>query len=401
MTPADAARRTGIELARSGRFDLAEPELRRALALDPESPELHSTLSITLSNLGRPAEGLEEADQAVALAPDNDYAHYARAVALLDLGRSTKATDAAREAIRLNPDSVSARVKLAGALLSRNDFQQALDEVDRALALDPEYADALSVRAVVLSHLGRHPEATSAIRSALALEPGNFWFHANRGWTLLRAGREREALDAFRESLRLEPGFERARLGILEAMKARNVAYRWLLRYGHWMERTPILRRWALLLAGFVVAMTFAPAFGIYFGLLLMGWVGEPLYNLVLLADPFGRMVLTRDETVGALAVATCLWGGVLVIAGGLVAGGPTAPLAGGVLASMSLPVSAVARLRPGSRRRLIVATAGLAAVGATFVGLTATESRAAPVFGGFYIVGLLLSALVVSALKR
>ncbi|WP_420456720.1 tetratricopeptide repeat protein [Rubrivirga sp.] len=404
MTPADTARRRALHLFRSARFDLAEPELRRALALDPEDPELHWLLSLTLSNLGRLGEGLEEADAAVALGPEVSGGHYARATALLDLGRRVEGTDAAIEAVRLDPENAVVRVKLATAWYVRHDLRQALEETDRALALDPESASATNLRATILGRQGRHREAAALVEDALALEPDNPWFHADRGWALLHLGREREAMVAFRESLRLKPGFERARSGILEAMKARNVVYRWLLRFDLWKGRMPPLRRWTLFLGGFVLAMVYAPVFGLYFGLLLIGWIGRPLYNIVLLMDPFGRAVLTRGETIGAVAVAGCLWSGLVVGALGLGADDTAVALAGGVLASMSIPVSATAQAGAEFGRRptrLLVATAVLAVVGVAFVVATAAGEGAATAFGGCYVVGLVLSVLVLNALKH
>ena len=401
MTPAETAKRRGIHLARSRRPDLAEAELRRALALEPEDPEAHSALSLTLSNLDRHAEALDEADRAVALAPDDDYGHYARSVALLELGRQGDAADAAREALRLNPDAIAARIKLAAVLHVRGDLEGALAETDRALAVDPEHVTATNFRGMVLSSMGRHQEAAHAIEAALALDPDNDKVHANRGWALLYRGREPEALEAFREALRLKPGDEWARRGLIEAMKARNVAYRWLLRFGHWMGQMSRLRRWAVLVGGFVSAMTFPPFFGLYVGVVLLGWIGEPLYNTVLLTDPFGRAVLTRDEKVGAVAVAACLWGGIAVAVGGAVAGASVVTVAGVVLAAMSIPVAVVAQVRPGSRRRVGLGTAVLAAVGVAFVAFTATGDPDAEALGGCYILGILVSALIASAVKR
>ena len=47
----------------------------------------------------------------------------------------------------------------------------------------------------------------------------------------------REALEHFRESLRLDPTSGYAKAGIVEALKARNFVYRWLLAYFLWMMR--------------------------------------------------------------------------------------------------------------------------------------------------------------------
>ena len=389
MTPDAAARSRALHLVQQGRFDLAEPELRGALARDPDDAHLHAVLALALVQLDRAAEALPEADRAVGLAPDWGLGHVARADALLDLDRAREAAGAAREALRLDPDDVAARVKLAAALLDQGKPEEALAATDEALALDPEHAGAANVRAVALVRLGRRDEAAATVEGALARDPDNAVSHANRGWTLLHQGREREAMGAFREALRLDPDNDWARSGIVEAMKARNAVYRLLLKYYLWMGRLSTLQRWGVIVGGYLVAQLVPPLLLVYLPAVFLTWVGDSFFNLVLFLDPFGRLVLSRDERVGAALVGACVFGGLALGAVAVALGSVPLGLGAGVAFSLAVPVGGTASRPPGRRRRALLYTAALAAVGLGAAGAFAVgDTDLGEGLGGLYVLG-------------
>ena len=312
MSLTSAARQRAFHLLDQGRADLAEPELRRALADDPDDAHLHAALALVLTALERGDEAIPEAERAVALEPEWGFTHLAHASALLEADRLGPALKAAREALRLDPDEPAAHVKLAEVLYRKRKHTEALAAVDRALALDPEDAEATNLRAVILVRLDRREEAAAAVEGVLARAPEDSSSHANMGWTLLHQGRSREAMEAFRESLRLDPANDWARSGIVEAMKARNVAYRSLLRYFLWMDRQSAGMRWGVLIGGFLLVQAVPALLWIYLPLVLVTWIGNSLFNLVLFLDPFGRLVLSRDERRWSAVLGLCLAGGVL-----------------------------------------------------------------------------------------
>ena len=96
--------------------------------------------------------------------------------------------------------------------------------------MDPENAFAHDIRARTLTLAGRNEAAADAAAEALRLAPDSPTAHAARAWQLLHAGDRAGAQDEFRESLRLDPESNWARLGLVEALKARNPVYRLLLR---------------------------------------------------------------------------------------------------------------------------------------------------------------------------
>ena len=386
-----AARDRAFLLLQQGRLDLAEPELRRALADDPGDAEAHALLAYVLTDLDRAGEALDEANSAVGLAPDLPLAHLARSGALLHLDRAKDAEAAAREAIRLDPGNADAFAALAAALTDRRQRQEALDAAEQALALDPEHPGATNLRAIALTRLGRRDEAAGALEGALSRDPENAVSHANRGWTLLHQNDVKGAMLAFREALRLEPGNEWARSGILEAMKARNPVYRGLLAYFLWMDRLSSGQRWGVIIGGYLAARFIPLLWIVYLPVVLLTWTGDSFFSLLLLLDPFGRLVLNREEKIAAGLVGGCLIGGLaLSIAG--VAGAPEAlfPVGLGLMA-LAIPVAGTAR-QPARKRRLsLLYTAALAMVGAfaAYHLLANPMGTTHQLLGGIYVLGV------------
>jgi len=236
-------RRAGAALQRArlllgqSRFDLAERELRAALALAPLDATAHGLLGFCLLRRDRAAEALAEANEAIRLAPTWRFGHYVLGAALLAKHDPAAAERAAREALRLGPEEADSFVLLARTRLAQRDWRGAVEHAERALALDPERVGAANVRALALTQLGERDQAASAIEGVLARDPGNAITHRNYGWNKLSAGDHRGALGHFREALRLDPNSELAKQGMVAACRARNPLYRAVLRYFLWVGR--------------------------------------------------------------------------------------------------------------------------------------------------------------------
>jgi len=390
-------------LLQQGRVDLAEPELRRALAEDPNDAEAHALLAFTLTDLDRAPEALGEANTAIGLAPDLTTGHLARSQALLQMDRAVDAEASAREAIRLDPGDADAFAALSAALTDRRQRQEALDAAEQALALNPEHTTATNLRTIALVRLGRKDEASGALEGALSRDPENAVSHANRGWTLLHQNDVKGAMLAFREALRLEPGNEWARSGILEAMKARNPIYRGLLAYFLWMDRLSSGQRWGVIIGGYLAARFIPLLWIVYLPVVLLTWTGDAFFSLLLFLDPFGRLVLNREEKISAALVGTCLIGGLAVSVAGL-AGAPEALFVVGLgLMALAIPIAGTARQPEGKKRLSVLYTAALAMVGgfAAFHMLTNPLGSMHETLGGIYALGIVAYTWLGNILAR
>lgn len=385
-----AALERGQLLLAQGRYVQAETELREALAHDPQEPVAQALLAIALMNLDKLAPAREAAESAIALAPDWAYTHYVHGMVLLRRDQLAKAEEAAGVAISMDPHHADYFALTASIRYSRRAWARALEAAEEALRIDPEHEHAMNMRAQILLKLGRREEARDTMAMGLSQHPDAAHTHANQGWVLLESGDPAGALGHFEEALRLDPTLEWAREGVITALKARYRIYRVVLAFFSWMSRLTPAQQWGVLIAGyfgFRALRTTAqnapewqpllvPLGVLYAAFVLLTWVVDPLFNLVLRFNRYGRMVLSERELKG-----TTVFGGALALALGLTALfvglGPfvdahargTLMAAAIVSAAMLMPIAATLNVsHPESRARLGNYTAVLGVVGAGYL---------------------------------
>lgn len=411
--------RAGI-LLQQGRYELAEQEVRARLLHQPEDPFSHALLALCLSYQDQHQEATLEATQAIHYGPDQAFPHYVMGAILLKRNRFDEAADHVSEAITMDPHDADYFGLLAGIRMEQRRWPEALDAARQGLELDPEHTGSKNLYAMALVHLGRKEEAGVALEGALSKDPENALSHANQGWALLHGARHKEALAHFREALRINPDMEWARLGIIEAMKARYFIYGLMLRYFLWMSRLSTRTQWLVVIGAWVVYKMFVaiakshpqlapvvlPVMVLYFIFVFLTWTASSLFNLLLRLDPFGRLVLSHEQTIASNWLAFCLGSALLFAAIGVVASNPVAITAAVVFGFLSLPVSAIFRCHTGWPRNAMTgytAVLGLLGVGFLAVQLgnaTGETARAiAGALGGFFFLGSALSMIVANVL--
>ena len=92
----------------SGNFVSAVRLLRRALLIDPRSPEVRSELGLALGAAQQLDEALACFDKLISLKPDFAEAHYNRGNVLLAIGRFDEANASFGKTTSIDPDHVSA-----------------------------------------------------------------------------------------------------------------------------------------------------------------------------------------------------------------------------------------------------------------------------------------------------
>lgn len=316
-------------LYQQGRHADAEKELRQALTADPHDALMHAVLALCLTEQLRYREATEEAQQAVGLAPDLPQAHYALAKVLFDRQRFGESVDAINEAIRLDSYDPDHFALLAAIRMQQRAWPTALEAAEKALELDPQHPSATNLRAMALVQLGRRADAADTLGDALSRDPENDVTHANQGWALLHRGEPRKALEHFREALRLNPTSEWAQAGIVEALKAKNFIYRWMLLYFLYMSRLSGRTQMFIMIGGYVgyriaikqaqtnpsIAPILWPIVIAYIIFAVMTWLSVPLFNLMLRLSKFGRLVLSREQTITSTIIGFLLLGGIIGVA--------------------------------------------------------------------------------------
>lgn len=413
-------------LVQQGRWDLAERELRQALAEDSQNAEAHYLLALCLLQKKDYDAAQTEAQMAIHLAPEEPTAHYVLGHILYERRHYEEATAALEESLRLNPYQSSAFAMIGQIALAEKRWQHALDAVDQGLAIEPEDIQCTNLRAIALVKLGRRPEAGMTIDAALARGPEVALTHANQGWALLHEGEPKPAMEHFREALRLDPSIDWARMGIVEALKAKNFLYRWLLRYLLFMSRLSTRTQWILVLVLFLgnnyargvaaknpdLAPYIMPVLYAYALFVLFGWLGYPLFNLLLFTDKFGRYALSEDQRRGAICVGSVLAAAIAFGIGAWVRDDGLWGLTALNLFLLSLPTAGIFVCPEGWPRRLMLGvTLGLGALGLLpFVTielalLNLLQVEAVKVAVGIsnnnYVIGIVLSQFLVMVLAN
>lgn len=406
-----------LVLLEQTRFDLAEKELRLALADDPDDPFAHAFLASCLNARDDYTPAMAEAQAAIRLAPDWAEAHAILARVLIGRHRFDEARLAAVEALRLDPEDPDYHGLLANIHLGEQQWQAALEEAERGLALDAEHVLCNNLRAMALTRLGRAEEAGATLSATLARNPEDAFSHANLGWSSLHQRDPNKAREHFREALRLDPTMDYARLGMVEALKSKNLVYALMLRYFLFMSRLGKRAQWAVVLGGYFgyqflravadknpdLAPWITPLLVLYIVFAILTWIAVPLFNLLLRLDRFGRHALSRDQRVASNWVGLMLLTILSALAVWLFAEEPYSFL--GLAAAvyfglLLLPVSAIYNCDRGwPRSWMIVYTVALAVLGPSWFLLYPVNREVALLALQAFVWGSILSGVVANFL--
>jgi tetratricopeptide (TPR) repeat protein len=360
----------GSLLYEQGRFVEAAAELRMQLGQNADDPLAHAMLALSLAQIDQLPEATDHAQRAIHLDPEQPFAFFALAQVMLRRNRYAEAQAAITEAIRLNPYNADYFAILASLNLRASKWLEALAAANQGLEIEPEHQLCTNLRAQALVNLGDKSAAAQTLGEALARRPDDAYTHANQGWSCLHRGDPKQAEIHFREALRLDPEMEWARAGIVESLKANNFVYRWMLAYFLWMSRLSPGVRWGLVIGAFfgsraigaiaqqspLLGLVLLPVLFAYFAFVLMSWLSDSFYNLLLRLHPFGRHALSRDQIRGANVLAVCLIAVVACLVAALVVWREPLFLATLFLTILALPASAIFVCQPGWPRQTMAA---------------------------------------------
>ncbi len=401
-------------LYHQSRYDAAEREVRQALLAQPQDAYAHALLGLCLMRQDKLPEAQDETEQAIVLTPDEGFPHYCRSVVLNHRRKYAEAEASAREAVTIDPTNPDFYAQLGVTLFHQKDWQAALDACENGLQYDAEHSGCTNLRSMALTKLGRQDESILTADQSLAENPDDEMAHANKGWALLHGGKPREALEHFREALRLDPNYEYAQMGIVEALKARNPIYRWILSYFLWMARLSDRAKWGVVIGGYVgyrvlggiagnypdLAPWIFPFLLLYLLFVLLTWFAYPLFNLMLRLNKFGRHALSRDQRSGSNWFGLCI----LLVVGGITLAIATAAewplflaLFGG---GMAMPLTALYQCDVGWPRTMMTRfTAAMAAVGVAAIVCRTADLEIGSTLFTLFLFGFIASPWVANYL--
>ena len=362
-------------LLSQSRYEMAERELRRVLAEQPDSAGAHAMLAACIASTEtRLDEATREAETAIHLEPDDPYGHFVLSFALAARNRFDESLTAIAEAIRLDPYDADYFGQQARVQLSKGNWQAALDSAEQGLAIDAEDTHCNNIRSIALERLGRSHDAIESASRNLQNDPEDSYSHSAFGWVLLNAGRYDEAQTAFRESLRLDANNDVARDGMIQAINSRSIVFRMVRKFHVVLSRLSAKYQFAIIFGlwlmiqglrefGRIVPaiVPLIPLFLMaYMGFAVLTWTSNAVFNTLLRFHPFGRHLLDRKQLWTSNLVAACMISGVV----GTLYTGVSLSILGGIVVAyywMLMCVPATVPFSMDTRARAIgVGVAGL-----------------------------------------
>jgi tetratricopeptide (TPR) repeat protein len=301
------------------RMTEAEQEFKQALSFDPNNPVVMALLAECAIDARRFAEALDLSQQAIGMGPTNPFLQYTLARAYFYNKNATKAYEAIQEGLRLNPFDPDFFYLEAHIAMYEEKWDKALTAAERGLEIDPEHVNLINLRAQALIKLNRKAEAAQTLDYALHKAPEDSFSHANKGWVAIESDQYDEAISHFKEALRLNPESEFAKAGLKESIKAKNILYRYILKYFLWIGKMNQQGRWLFIIGIYILyriilevaranpslAPLLYPLVFVYVLFAFSSWIALPVSNLFLRLHPLGKYALTNDEIKGSNLVGT------------------------------------------------------------------------------------------------
>jgi hypothetical protein len=203
---------------------------------------------------------------------------------------------------------------------------------------------------------------------------------------------------------------------MIQGLKAQNPIYGWILRYFLWISKLDTRTKWIVIIGGVfaarvlrviarenpVLAPIVLPLLGVYLLFVLLTWIADPLFTLLLRLNRYGRLILSHDEIqasnwVGGAIALTLLLGGLALLTGSVAAG--VGALVSGLLI---IPVSAVFHCTGQARKPMAIYTSVIAALGLLGFLLTLILGNFNTVIGitlGLFLIGTYFSGWIANYL--
>jgi Flp pilus assembly protein TadD len=199
-------------------FPQAIEKLRKALLLQPSSPDVNFALGISFAQSGQAPQAVKHLRTTLEADPEHAAALSWLASILSSTGRLHEAEQVALKAAHLHPDEPAVHNNLGRIYLDKREPQRALSAFQRAVELSPDIAPILARLGQTLQILGRYGEAAANYRKAMRLMPQDEAIRGMLVRLLMSMGESQEALEILHDATRINPSSFAAQIGFAQAL---------------------------------------------------------------------------------------------------------------------------------------------------------------------------------------
>jgi adenylate cyclase len=145
------------------KYNLAIEELKRAIALNPNSANGYGQLGLSLSYSGLPEEGIESIKKGMRLSPiHHSWNYWNLAIAYREADRYEESIAEYRKILKLRPNNSLAYMGLSMTSALAGRFEEAREAYSEILKIDPEWSFEKSLKTIPF-----RPERIELVRAAM------------------------------------------------------------------------------------------------------------------------------------------------------------------------------------------------------------------------------------------
>jgi tetratricopeptide (TPR) repeat protein len=211
LAPQDARTKwlLGMALENSGKLEPAIEQYQDAEKLNAKDFDTRLALGHALIAAGRPADAEPELREALTLRPDGpdvDRVHLELAQCLIAQKKNEAAAEELAAYLQEHPDDVARRLDRASLLIDASKYDEALAELDRAANGKPETLSALQLRAHIFYEEKRWDDLIPVLQKAEAFAPKDPSIPAQLGEVYLQKKDYPDAARTLITAYNLKPG---------------------------------------------------------------------------------------------------------------------------------------------------------------------------------------------------
>jgi TolB-like protein len=183
-------------------FPAAKAAALSALGIDGSLDEAHTSLGFVKLYYDWDARGAAaEYRRALELNPNSPQAHHWNSAVLLVLGRPDEAIAHVERAVEIDPLSVMENAGLAWSLISVRRYAEARERLGSAIELNPDFAIAHWLLGQAYAYDSRVAESLSHLQRAVEISDRDPWMLSSLGEAYARHGDESRAREILAELL--------------------------------------------------------------------------------------------------------------------------------------------------------------------------------------------------------